>query len=461
MNFIDGPSADTLLEGDAEDMPALVQGRKRPEEGDENDSLKTLQAKLDDLDFTVGGLQLRQQMDDFRSGTRQQPSSSSNSGFGNLYHEAVRKLPCGRPDVSDSSLLFTELCFSGGSSPSRGRLEGGGCDRHEATISAGTSTAVTGGSSRAFDKDCSRCFSLSREVSALSQSLAGLGAQTVKWSAGLSKVRRRDLFAMVLAYILPCKELSEDLLNLCEELEHLRSAIEFDKAYDEPAEVVDLGFGEAFGSSEAPSRSTECATLRTIQADLRFWNKATSLHSHQASNGSFAFDSEVSDLVQDKSDSSARPLTARSLHASLQKVHCQESQQHQNKQQREKHQWAFKQRRQDEDAAAIALAIGSVHTDRALTAEVKAKALPQKSDVRNSQVTAKATPQKSDVRRIDPQDGLARTKTELRRLHTDCTEAELDSYWEMVCSPLPHTSKKVSQLASKKPAEEEEEEEEF
>ncbi|CAE7557145.1 unnamed protein product [Symbiodinium natans] len=56
------------------------------------------------------------------------------------------------------------------------------------------------------------------QIAALAQSLAGLGACVMNWSAGLVSSRRQELADMVLRYTLPCEHLSRELKELCRDL---------------------------------------------------------------------------------------------------------------------------------------------------------------------------------------------------------------------------------------------------
>lgn len=57
------------------------------------------------------------------------------------------------------------------------------------------------------------------QMAALAQSLAGLSACVVNWSSGQSLSQRRQLLQLVLRYVEPCEELSEELKELCEGLQ--------------------------------------------------------------------------------------------------------------------------------------------------------------------------------------------------------------------------------------------------
>ncbi|CAE7539583.1 unnamed protein product [Symbiodinium natans] len=65
---------------------------------------------------------------------------------------------------------------------------------------------------------CRQCGVLGLQVRALAQSLSGLAARTVQWSAGLSHRRQQDLVDMVLCYLRPLEHLDERLETLCCEL---------------------------------------------------------------------------------------------------------------------------------------------------------------------------------------------------------------------------------------------------
>ena len=67
---------------------------------------------------------------------------------------------------------------------------------------------------------CRQCGILGLQVRALAQSLSGLAARVVQWSAGLSHRRQADLVDLVLSYLRPLEHLDERLEALCTELTH-------------------------------------------------------------------------------------------------------------------------------------------------------------------------------------------------------------------------------------------------
>ncbi|CAJ1388646.1 unnamed protein product [Effrenium voratum] len=64
------------------------------------------------------------------------------------------------------------------------------------------------------------------QMSALAQSLAGLGACVVNWSGFLDAQRRGELRRKVLSYVEPCGQLSPELQELCRDLRSMEFALE-------------------------------------------------------------------------------------------------------------------------------------------------------------------------------------------------------------------------------------------
>ena len=78
------------------------------------------------------------------------------------------------------------------------------------------------------------------QAAALAQSLAGLSACVVNWSSGQSLAQRRQLLQLVLRYVEPCEELSEELKELCEGLQQMLEVKE-PLSVDALAEMLNSG----------------------------------------------------------------------------------------------------------------------------------------------------------------------------------------------------------------------------
>uniref|UniRef100_A0A7S4Q0M5 Uncharacterized protein n=1 Tax=Alexandrium monilatum TaxID=311494 RepID=A0A7S4Q0M5_9DINO len=111
---------------------------------------------------------------------------------------------------------------------------------------------------------CSRhCYVLTRQREALAQSLAGLAARAFNWSAGMSKVLRRDLAEIIVEYISPCVALHPDLREVVTELERTEwaGARPTPPARAPPPEPLlprpslrDLGYGWPLLDGEKPDK---------------------------------------------------------------------------------------------------------------------------------------------------------------------------------------------------------------
>lgn len=118
---------------------------------------------------------------------------------------------------------------------------------------------------------CQNCETMSGQILALTQSLAGIAGAAFNWSVGLTRHKRLGLAQLLVDYLKPCTQIHSSLELLCFELEHVNLS-----AHERPSKSVQTIWQEPadddYSSEQVQSYLLDNSIIQSAARGIGFRN---------------------------------------------------------------------------------------------------------------------------------------------------------------------------------------------